>query len=884
MTIRFNISNLEAAKSIHPEWVFFLADKEKNPQTIVGKWKEIKTQSLQELELLIANAKKRKDVEAWCWGIRTGVNNVIALDFDWEFLGYRWIRRFGDSAKTAAFRTANLGFRFIFYTTESDTDNPYKNNLHTEFENGTFAVLGGYALNAEGEESHYEPLQSLTLYPDVTYTFPDTLATDNTIIADTKKWLREELALYDFLEYKCIKAYTNKKHIRLTHDQRLAILNFMLAKDFSDEEIHDFFIACYDSKGRDYARDKTDAQITSGRAYKEKGGKPYPCTVKTQDNGKVSIPLYQIFCCDPDECKKGCSRKKKPTKTPRQEAKERDVAALLEELRGKYHFKTPEDIRELYVYSDGVYVEAQCKLEAELEEKLGAKGYTAYINEIIEHLKRSSYVPRATFNQFHGDIPVLNGLLNLANLQLINYDPDKIFTFKINAFYNPEAKCPKFQKFLDDTLETKEDQQTLQEYTGYCLMPTFPFHKTMWFIGGGRNGKGTFIRTLEAILGPDNCAHINISQLNGDRNFSEYGLYGKLINVSSEPTTNIELETPLIKKLTCGDVIDAEVKNKQHRVKFTNSAKFFILGNKYPKVNDDTTAFWERVLLLRFNGVFLEGQGQIQDIEKTWLSDKDEVSGILNWMIEGLQRLLINCKFTVSKSQQETKLDFKRSSDPFNAWLEENCVFGKDYYIPRSVGYPDYKEYCFNLQTEPKGEKAFNTQLRGTPRVQDLETTRKEWTNPKEKRFWIGLCLKSAQETQDKAIANKNKAPKQNPLFSSTTPETPKTPSENNCQKNTTNGINQKNKELLEAGVSGVLGVAQENKETVLEGSYHTSKSCGRWKTGECQYPGDPNSVTEDSSWCYECKGWTTEKPKLRKPVEANPEDFSASDERGFDP
>jgi putative DNA primase/helicase len=417
-----------------------------------------------------------------------------------------------------------------------------------------------------------------------------------------------------------------------------------------------------------------------------------------------------------------------------------EIAAILEKLRGKYHFKTPTDIQELYYFNDGIYKEAKCHLEAELEELLGANGYSYYIKEIIEHLKRGSYTERENFNKFSdGLIPVLNGLLSLKTLKIQEYDPERIFTFKINANFKEGAKYPKFQKFLDETLDP-EDQLTLQEYSGYCLMPTFPFHKTMWFIGGGRNGKGTFILTLEDILGVDNCAHLNITQLNGDRNFSEYGLYGKLINVSSEPTTNTELETPLIKKLTGGDWIDAEVKNKQHRVRFRSHAKMFVLGNKYPKVNDNTVAFWERVLLLKWNGVFLEGQGQIQDIEKTWLSDPEEVSGIFNWMVEGLQRLIINGKFTVSKTQTDTKLEFKRGSDPFSAWLEENCVYGKDYVIPRSKPYDDYKTYCDTLETQPDGEKKFNAQLRGTPRVQDLETTRKDF--PKEKRFWVGLCLK----------------------------------------------------------------------------------------------------------------------------------------------
>ena len=70
----------------------------------------------------------------------------------------------------------------------------------------------------------------------------------------------------------------------------------------------------------------------------------------------------------------------------------------------------------------------------------------------------------------------------------------------------------------------------------------------MWFIGKGRNGKGTFILTLERILGIENCAHINIQSFNGERNFSEAQLYGKLINVSKRTNNKQRIRNTIIQK------------------------------------------------------------------------------------------------------------------------------------------------------------------------------------------------------------------------------------------------------------------------------------------------------------------------------------------------
>lgn len=479
-------------------------------------------------------------------------------------------------------------------------------------------------------------------------------------------------------------------------------------------------------------------------------------------------------------------------------AKRIKAEVVLKELRTQFIFKTPTDIKELYYYKDGIYKPAEAMIEELLEKWLGILATSYYVKETIAHLQRGSYVERTEFNKYTGYIPVLNGLLHLATGKIQPFNPDNIFTFKLNATFKEGAKCPKFEKFLNDTLET-EDIQTLQEYAGYTLYPDMPFHKSMWFLGGGRNGKGTFIRTLETIIGGDHVAHVDITRLNGERNFIEYSFYGKLINISSEPTTKQELETPLFKKLTGGDWIDAELKNKQNPIRFKNFAKFFILGNKYPKVNDDTVAFWERVLLLKFNSVFLEGQGQIQDIEKTWLSDPEEVSGILNWMIEGLQRLVINGKFTVSKTQSETKLEFKRSSDPFNAWLEENTVIGPDYYIPRKASYDDYKSYCDDGNLCCDTDRTFYAKMRTVPRVKDQNTDKKGET---EKRFWLGICLKTDLERQQKIIAIKGK---QSTLGTDEVPTVPTVPTDILTSKKTQEEITIK-KEQKKPGGSGGSG------------------------------------------------------------------------------
>lgn len=495
-----------------------------------------------------------------------------------------------------------------------------------------------------------------------------------------------------------------------------------------------------------------------------------------------------------------------------------DVEAILAELFSKFTFKTPTDIEEIYYYNDGKYTIAEYKIKSLLEEWLGENASTYIVNEILNHIRRMSYVERSEFNRYSKWIPVQNGLLNLKSLKLEPFSKNKIFTFKLNVSFDSEAKCPKWEKFVSEVL-LPEDALTLQEYLGYCLLPAMPYHKLLWMHGCGRNGKGVIIRTLEAILGKENCAHLAITEFSGYRRFAAHELYGKMINVSSEPLTDKILETPFIKQATGQDQIDAEVKCKQRRVTFTNIAKFFIVGNRYPKINDTTLAMDDRNLAIEFPYSFT-GPNRIADIEKTWLSDSKEVSGILNWMLEGLSRLLMQNEFTVSKTQQETKLELKRLSDPIGAWQQERCYFHVDKHISRSDAYESYKTYADEIGTTPESSNKFINRMRATPKVKD------GWVG--KDRVWKGIALRIIDPEQ----------PTIEEVTTPTTPTTLKTKSEKIDKKDVL-----KDKETSVVNAVGVVS------------SERICGHCANWHKPGCPHP-NPTCITPSNTFALECRAF----------------------------
>lgn len=568
------------------------------------------------------------------------------------------------------------------------------------------------------------------------------------------------------------------------------------------------------------------------------------------------------------------------TGTPMEFEEEKDeedkkMRLVVDKLQAQFTFKTPDDIETIYFFNEGVYEEAETMIKGLIEQWLGTKISRYFIDEVLGHIRRSSYVKRSEFNKASALIPVQNGLLDLNTLELSSFDKNTIFTFKSDAIYCKTKKSIKFLKAVSQWVDP-QDVPLLQEIAGYCLLPGMPFHHLFFLHGTGFNGKGSFIRTLQAILGKDHCSNLSLEEFDGNHRFAMARLYGKMINVSSEPRTDRDLQTTNLKKMTGEDYIDAEEKNKQKRLNFMNIAKPFILGNKYPKVNDSTEAFWLRAITLKFISSFADPKKNIPTIWNTWINDPDEMSGILNWMIEGLHRILKNNGFTKTKSSEETKIEFQKLSDTTGAFLNECCEhFKEGVYIKRDL-YETYKEYCDAEGLDCDQLSPFSTKINNQTWIKSGNIR----IEGKQEHVWTGLRVKTSPENGEE------KPRKQQQLGATAAPAAPAAPFSPPCtygeerediEKEVIKGAALETGAAVEESVAPVAPSTQSNnieekeaeeKKCKTPGTGGTLQSddigvdmgnkppgsgnseeqliaahCKKWHTGSCSFPGDPNCV-----------------------------------------
>lgn len=121
-----------------------------------------------------------------------------------------------------------------------------------------------------------------------------------------------------------------------------------------------------------------------------------------------------------------------------------------------------------------------------------------------------------------------NGVLNIYTHEFRPHNPSFLFTWGINAEYNPNAKGDVIERFLS-TIVPPEERELLEEVIAYCLVPGQPFKRFFVFYGPRNSGKSTTIELIENFLGKDNVANFSLQEIENGR-FTLAELVGKLAN------------------------------------------------------------------------------------------------------------------------------------------------------------------------------------------------------------------------------------------------------------------------------------------------------------------------------------------------------------------
>lgn len=408
------------------------------------------------------------------------------------------------------------------------------------------------------------------------------------------------------------------------------------------------------------------------------------------------------------------------------EDKDNRSEVLVEYIKTKLKIFTVKDDQktEMWVYCNGIYIpNGSCEIQILLRDILGVSYNAAIAKRVIDKIIAETYIEHDSFFSicYKDEVLVENGILNIFTRELKPFDPNKIFFNKMPVLFNPNAKAPKIDEFLNSVLSKEDDKKVFYEIAGFALLSEYKYEKAFMFVGEGRNGKTKSLELLKMLVGISSCAALPIYALKGD-SFCISELFGKKLNIAGDLNSGDLKETGTFKQLTGRDVIDAKRKFLNN-IRFVNHAKMLFACNTLPRVYDYSLGFWGRWILLEFPYTFVsqEEYDSREDLAKLKIKDPDiikkitteeEMSGFLNYALDGLKRLEDNNgNFSYTIGTADIKNTWIRKSDSFTAFAMDKIEESYDSYIVKSELRREYSLYCREHKIKGRSDVAIKNIL-----------------------------------------------------------------------------------------------------------------------------------------------------------------------------
>ena len=340
------------------------------------------------------------------------------------------------------------------------------------------------------------------------------------------------------------------------------------------------------------------------------------------------------------------------------------------------------------------------------------------VSNLVEVLRMECCVD--TLPLYEDRIHMANGTLFLNG----GFSEEKDFCRnRLPVAYNPDTAEPlQWLAFLSQLLYP-EDIPTLQEFFGYCLIPSTRGQKMLLLTGKGGEGKSRVGIVLQSLLG-SNMKTGSISKVENSP-FARADLQNMLVMVDYDMKMEALTQTNNIKAIVTAELpMDLEKKGQQS-YQGDLRVRFLAFGNgTLQALHDRSFGFFRRQIILEAR----ERNPNRKD--DPYLAEQlcAEKEGIFLWALAGLQRLIRNgFQFTLSDRARANMdaavadgnniVEFMKSQGYFQ-FKADSEVSSKDFYDV-------YRLWCEDNALNPLAQKTLTNYLKQNESLYNLEYTNK---------------------------------------------------------------------------------------------------------------------------------------------------------------
>ncbi|MBI3549880.1 MAG: primase C-terminal domain-containing protein [Elusimicrobia bacterium] len=397
----------------------------------------------------------------------------------------------------------------------------------------------------------------------------------------------------------------------------------------------------------------------------------------------------------------------------------------------------------LYIYAGGVFRPSGADTARRLANQLlGGASKPERIESAVALVNEGCKASAESLNpQALELLNVQNGMLDWRVGELRHHSAEHLSTFQLGASFDPAKRSEDLDRFLSEIFP-QDALQLAEELVGYLLRPTTKFQRAFMLLGGGANGKSTFLSLLTAFLGQENTSNVSLQDLVSNR-FMAAELEGKLVNIYADlPSAGLE-QSDMFKAIVTGDIIKAERKFGQP-FKLTPTARLLFSANELPRSRDLSTGYFRRWAIIPFPNRFEGARAKKGLLEQ--LRTSEVMSALLNRALAGLRRLESQQDFSACASVLEASQTYRRQCDSAFEFITECLELRRGTSIGKTEAHEKYTQWCYDTGApQPVNQRAFNKRL---TEILGVSEGRADGM-----RVWTGLSWKDGGQPRTSAPA-----------------------------------------------------------------------------------------------------------------------------------
>jgi|GEM_PF-2837055 len=289
--------------------------------------------------------------------------------------------------------------------------------------------------------------------------------------------------------------------------------------------------------------------------------------------------------------------------------------------------------------------------------------------------------------------------------------PNLFSTFKVDYDFDPDAKCPKFMKFIEEVQPDPEGRRVVQMMFGLMLVSDTRYHVMFILFGEAGTGKSTALDILAAMVGEANTCCLTLDKIGEKHSMHVVTEHSVNIvgDVSYESFASHALDEGLLKNMIAGGDVPVEHKHKDP-AKAPTIARFLLAANALPPFTDRTNGIWDRVRIMPFNQRFRNTPRHNPNLKFEIIGE--ELPGVFLWGLNGLAMLRTLNHFPEHPEGLELAKEHRLNCDHERLFLEDRYVEHNGSYVLKSDLYEAYRRFCNENGFHPKNSANFGLQVK----------------------------------------------------------------------------------------------------------------------------------------------------------------------------